>query len=101
MTAFKRSCASTACRCSTCKASRSPEPRSSMNRSHGGLSGLLAALLLACLTAHAEPVDRARFSKLSLSLVKIEASDRETHLSLGSGVVVAPEHVVTNCHVTR
>jgi serine protease Do len=72
-----------------------------MNRSHGGLSGLLAALLLACLTAHAEPVDRARFSKLSLSLVKIEASDRETHLSLGSGVVVAPEHVVTNCHVTR
>jgi hypothetical protein len=72
-----------------------------MKLSRAGLLGLLAAVLLSCLPARAEPLDRARLNRLSLSLVKVEATDRETHISLGSGVVVAPEHVVTNCHVTR
>ena len=39
--------------------------------------------------------------RLSVSLVKVEATDRDARVSLGSGVAVAPERVVTNCHVTR
>jgi tetratricopeptide (TPR) repeat protein len=38
---------------------------------------------------------------LSFSLVKLEAVDSSGRLWLGTGVGVAPEHVVTSCHVTR
>ena len=46
-------------------------------------------------------LDRAAFVALSSSVLKIEVIRQQGGYSLGSGVVVAPEKVVTNCHVTR
>jgi len=46
-------------------------------------------------------VDRAVLIGLSASVLKIEALRAQGGFSLGSGVVVAPERIVTNCHVTR
>ena len=72
-----------------------------MNRSQACLSATLAtALLLGCLPATGA-LDRAQLTRLSGSLVKVEATDRDARVSLGSGVAVAPERIVTNCHVTR
>jgi serine protease Do len=59
---------------------------------------LCAVLLLRPATAE---VDRAAFIKLSASVLKIEALRVQGGYSMGSGVVVGPEQVVTNCHVTR
>ncbi len=63
---------------------------------------LLVALLgvLALLPARAE-VDRAVLLGLSASILKIEALRVQGGYSLGTGVVVAPETLITNCHVTR
>jgi serine protease Do len=60
---------------------------------------LLCAVLL--LRPAAAEVDRAAFIKLSASVLKIEALRVQGGYSIGSGVVVAPDQVVTNCHVTR
>ena len=46
-------------------------------------------------------IDRAVLIGLSASVLKIEARRVEGGFSLGSGVVVAPETIITNCHVTR
>jgi serine protease Do len=46
-------------------------------------------------------IDRETLFALSVSVVRIEAPRRGGGFSLGSGVVVAPDKVVTNCHVTR
>jgi serine protease Do len=46
-------------------------------------------------------MDRAALLGLSASVLKIEAQRVQGGFSLGSGVVIAPETVVTNCHVTR
>ena len=55
---------------------------------------------LAAIAAQAE-TDRAVLLALSASVLKIEALSTQGGFALGSGVVVAPERVVTNCHVTR
>jgi hypothetical protein len=55
---------------------------------------------LAAGAAHAE-IDRAAFVRLSHSVLKVEAIRAQGGYSLGSGVVVASQRVVTNCHVTR
>ncbi len=55
---------------------------------------------LATFPARAE-LDRAVLMGLGASVLKIEAQRAQGGYSLGSGVVVAPEGVVTNCHVTR
>jgi serine protease Do len=61
-----------------------------------------ATLSLLGPPAHAgTAIDRAELTRLSLSLVKVEAVDADGRLWLGTGVSVAPEHVVTSCHVTR
>jgi serine protease Do len=61
-----------------------------------------AALSLVCPPAQAaSEIDRAELTRLSRSVVKVEAVDADGHLWLGTGVGVAPEHVVTSCHVTR
>ena len=60
---------------------------------------LLGATLLA-RPALAE-VERAAFIKLSASVLKVEVLRTQGGYALGSGVVVAAEQVVTNCHVTR
>jgi hypothetical protein len=63
-------------------------------------------LLALCLAAgaaghcHAE-IDRASFIGLGASVLKIEVLRAQGGYSLGSGVVVGPAKVVTNCHVTR
>ena len=46
-------------------------------------------------------IDRAMLIGLSASVLKIEAQRVQGGFSLGSGVVVAPERIITNCHVTR
>lgn len=64
---------------------------------------LLPALLLAAAwPVIAQPtVERSRLVALSASVVKVEVQRRQGGYSLGSGVVVAPGRVATNCHVTR
>lgn len=63
-------------------------------------SALLAACLLSANAAHAE-FDRRSLVQLGRSVLRIEAEGDGGRLQLGSGVVIAKEHVVTNCHVTR
>jgi hypothetical protein len=46
-------------------------------------------------------IDRAELIGLSASVLKIEALRAQGAFALGSGVVIAPEMIVTNCHVTR
>ncbi|MBX9715788.1 MAG: trypsin-like peptidase domain-containing protein [Burkholderiaceae bacterium] len=50
--------------------------------------------------AHAG-VDRAAFIDLSTKVLKVEVSRQQGGYSLGSGVLVAPHRMLTNCHVTR
>lgn len=59
---------------------------------------LLSALM--CAPASAQ-VDSIFITRLSLSVVKVSASSANGKTFLGSGVVVAPDEVLTNCHVTR
>lgn len=62
----------------------------------------LAFLIVALLPrpANAE-IERAAFIKLASSVLKVEVLRVQGGYSLGSGVVVRPQQVVTNCHVTR
>lgn len=46
-------------------------------------------------------VDRVAFIELSTKVLKIEVSRQQGGYSLGSGVLVAPQRLLTNCHVTR
>lgn len=67
-----------------------------------GMTGstLLAACLLSASSAHAE-LDRKVVSRLGRSVLRVEATDGSGRVQIGSGVIVAGEQVVTNCHVTR
>ena len=58
-----------------------------------------AAALPATVTAQA--LDRAHFIRLAASVVKVEVHNRNGSYSLGTAVAIAPDRVVTNCHVTR
>jgi serine protease Do len=60
---------------------------------------VLMLWLLVATSSWAE-MDRAVLIGLSASVLKIESLRAQGGFSLGSGVVVAPETVVTNCHVT-
>lgn len=64
------------------------------------LACLLSTLLLSPLTAAAQSA-RTALIQFAPSVVKIEAVDADGRYQLGSGVIVAPAKVVTNCHVTR
>ncbi len=61
------------------------------------------ACLLALLAAVPAQAGFSQDQKLQIghSVVKIEAISAEGGYGLGSGVIVAPGMVVTNCHVTR
>ena len=61
---------------------------------------VLALCVLAATPTRAD-MDRAVLFGLSASVLKIEALRVQGGFALGSGVVVAPETIVTNCHVTR
>lgn len=60
-----------------------------------------AVLGLAASPAANAEIDRASLIGLAPSVLKIEAVDANGRFQLGSGVIVAPGKVVTNCHVTR
>lgn len=64
------------------------------------LACLLSTLLLSPLVASAQN-PRTALIQFAPSVVKIEAVDADGRYQLGSGVIVAPAKVVTNCHVTR
>ena len=61
---------------------------------------VVAVSVLAAMSARGE-VDRVALLGLSASVLKIEARRVQGGYALGSGVVVATETIVTNCHVTR
>ncbi len=60
---------------------------------------LLASLLMSFGAQGA--VDREAFINLSTKVLKIEVERQQGGFSLGSGVLVAPRRLLTNCHVTR
>lgn len=77
--------------------------RRDSNRRPGRLALIVGAALvsLAGGPARAE-IDRAAVIAMSASILRVEVQQRDSgRLALGSAVVVAPERVATNCHVTR
>ncbi len=70
---------------------------------------LLAAVLASVVAGYAAPIpaqvtnplDRAAAVQLAGSVLRIEAQRASGGLSLGSGVMVGRDLVITNCHVTR
>ena len=54
-----------------------------------------------CCSTVLAAVDRSSFIELSTKVLKIEAARQQGGYSLGSGVMVAPQRLLTNCHVTR
>ena len=61
-----------------------------------------AAMLVSMLAVPAwAGIDPATLIKLSSSVLKVEVIRTQAGYSLGSGVVIGADRVVTNCHVTR
>lgn len=67
----------------------------------GSLAAWACAVCLLVSTAPAAALERTDFIALVDSVLKVEVQRRQGGYSLGSGVTVAAERVVTNCHVTR
>lgn len=65
------------------------------------LPRLLSTLCLAGFAAAASGMDRERLVELTASVLKIEVHRAQGGYSIGSGVVVDADRIVTNCHVTR
>jgi hypothetical protein len=61
---------------------------------------LLPALALPLQPAHAA-LDQAAYVHLAASVLRVEAPRARGGYAFGSAVAVAPDKVVTNCHVTR
>lgn len=61
---------------------------------------LAAPLLLFSLSGDAA-LDFELYAKLASTVMKIEAHNPDGSTSIGSGVMVAPGKLVTNCHVTK
>ena len=61
----------------------------------GSVLGL--AISLNCLAE----IDRATLARLGESLVKVQVSTSQGGMGMGTGVVIAPGKVITNCHVTK
>jgi S1-C subfamily serine protease len=64
-------------------------------------AALAAAALLGCGAAPAQSFNPALYLPVAASVVRVEADLPERHLSVGSGVTVAPAVIATNCHVVR
>ncbi len=62
---------------------------------------LLAAVAFTPVGVAAQPLLPSTFLPISATVVRVEANRQQGGNSIGSGVVVAPSVVVTNCHVTR
>ena len=62
----------------------------------------LLAALLSCMPVHAaSELDRSALMGLSASLVEVEGADADGRVWIGTGVGIAPDRIVTSCHVTR
>lgn len=61
----------------------------------------LALMAVLCVPPAFADFDAAFYTRISLSVVKIRAYTGHGKMYMGSGVVVAPDEVLTNCHVTR
>lgn len=61
---------------------------------------VVAAGSLAALASTACAFDQATFVRVSAAVTQVETLRADGSIGLGSGVVVAPGRVVTNCHVT-
>lgn len=59
------------------------------------------ASTLAAIPAQASTADPAALVRVAGSVLRVEAPTPGGTLAVGSAVTVAPERVVTNCHVTR
>jgi len=66
-------------------------------------SMIAVCLLVSCFVSPAARAnaDRAMFMRLAASVLKVEAVNAGGRLAIGTAVTVAPQRVVTNCHVTR
>lgn len=64
-------------------------------------AGAFVTLCLVGPAPAASELDRSELTRLSRSLVKVEAVDADGRLWVGTGVGVAPARVVTSCHITR
>ena len=60
-----------------------------------------AVAAIAATPAQASTTDPAALVRLAGSVLRVEAPTVRGTLAVGSAVTVAPERVVTNCHVTR
>ena len=60
----------------------------------------LTLFLLACAGSWADP-GRAQLLKLAPSVARVEANKTTGGYAFGTAVAIAPNRVVTNCHVTR
>ena len=61
----------------------------------GSVLGL--SISLNCLAE----IDRATLARMSMSLVKVQVTTDKGGIGMGTGVVIAPGKVITNCHVTK
>jgi serine protease Do len=61
----------------------------------------LTLLLAVGARAAVVPLDPATYVRLGASVLMVEAPRVQGGYAVGSSVIVAPETVVTNCHVTR
>jgi hypothetical protein len=78
-------------------------PRVHRRRSQDAVKALLSGVMFAGVLAGpaSAALDPGTLIKLSASVVRVEAIRAQGGYSLGSGVVVGADSVVTNCHVTR
>jgi len=60
----------------------------------------LTVFLLACTSSWADP-GRSQLLKVAPSLARVEANKTSGGYAFGTAVAIAPDRVVTNCHVTR
>jgi serine protease Do len=65
------------------------------------LTAALALLLAAIAAPCAADTDNAVLMRLTPRVLKVEATNNDGSVSIGSGVVVGRGLVATNCHVTR
>ena len=81
---------------------RSPAAAPSGLPRRGRWAGAAVAVagLLGAASAQAD-FDRRSLIQLGNSVLRIEAQEQDGRMQVGSGVVIASERVVTNCHVTR
>ena len=75
-----------------------PTPFTAVDRTRKVLAKIMAFSLLTAPTVYADSQPNLMWGQ---SVVKVMADSADGRVSMGSGVVVSPNRVATNCHVTR